>query len=298
MRVAVALTFACLVPCARAEPDVDAILRRVAEEAAVFARTVPQVIGQETLHQSVVARPSRFRLRIGQDATRPPEIHHQERDLVSEYGFTTFPENPGSIHELRKVVSVDGRQVTSPDKARETLSLGVTGKDARLRNKLVRQFEQYGLKGGATDFGPMLLLFTGRHLGDFEFTFLREDSLGAVPALVLRYHQRQGDDAVMVFEGKRAMKAPLEGELWVRASDSLPLRVTSSTVLPSDKHVTEHRGSVDYAESRYGVVLPSRVHYQKLVDSQVVVDNVAEYSQYQMFSSSVEIEFQPAPKAP
>ncbi len=41
------------------------------------------------------------------------------------YALGSLPEAPSVIHEIRKVVSVDGKQVTSRAKAREAMTLGL-----------------------------------------------------------------------------------------------------------------------------------------------------------------------------
>ena len=42
------------------------------------------------------------------------------------------------------------------------------------------------------------------------------------------------------------------------------------------------------------MVLPASVRYEKVIDGQVVVENVATYSDYQMFRVDTEIRFTPA----
>lgn len=293
MRIAAVVVMAALPLWSLPNPQLEEILERVSEEAAVFADLAPRVIGRETLRQKTVKRPSRFRLRIGQDALRAPPVRYEYREIVSDYGFGTFREAPDSMHEFRTTVSVDGREIVRPAAARETLIMGVTGRDDRLLRRLLRQFEQLGLDSAATDFGQIVLLFSRRQVGDYQFTVLGERFVGAERAIELRYQQMTGlDAAATIFEGRKAVKMPLEGELWVRASDYLPLRVTVTVEIESEGLRTRHHGVIEYFPSKYGLVLPASVSYEKIIDGKRVVENLATYTDYQMFGTSVEIQFE------
>ncbi|MCP5110730.1 MAG: hypothetical protein GY953_07845 [bacterium] len=294
MRHGLVFFFVACAAAGQAPERLERILDRVSEEAAAFSNFAPRIIGRETLRQKAVKPRRRFRIRIGKDAAKPPPLRYQTREIVSEYGFTTFREAPGSLHELRTVVSVDGRQVVKGGKARETLTLGISKPDDKVKKRLLREFQKHGLSSAATDFGQLVMLFERRQLGDYRFELAREGFLGAERAVVIRYQQLQGPDSVTIFEGRRAIKARLEGELWVRASDYVPLRITTVTTIAENKHTIQHRGAVDYFSGRYGAVLPASVRYKKLVDGQPVVENVATYSGYQMFTVDAEIQFAPA----
>ncbi len=292
-RGVLAFLFLALTPLRAAGPLAQ-VLDRVSEEAEVFRRLAPKIVARETLHQKARPRRRRFRLRIGKDALQPPLIRYQHREIISEYGFTHFREAPEALHELRQVVSVDGRPVTGHEKARETLTLGVTTSDDRLKKNLLRRFEKHGLVGATTDFGQLILLFRRPNLPRYEFHQLREAFLGADPVLVLGYRQREGPEAFTIFAGRTATRARLEGELWVRKSDFVPLRITLNTTVAGDKHATTHRATVDYFPSAYGVILPAAVDYEELTDGRLVVENVATYSNYHLFSVHTEIRFGPA----
>lgn len=294
MRTAAVVVMAALPLWGQPDPRLDGVLARVSEEAAAFAELAPRVIGRETLRQRAVKRASRFRLRIGQDALRAPPVRYEYREIVSEYGFGAFREAADLLHEFRTAVSVDGREVRRPEAARETLTMGITGRDDRLLRRMLRQFEQLGIEAVATDFGLMVLLFERRQLDDYEFTLLGERFVGADRAIVLRYQQLKGPDAVTIFEGRKAVKAPLEGELWVRTSDYLPLRVTVTVAMETSGLSTRHHGVIEYFPSKYGLVLPASVRYEKTINGQKVIENLATYTDYQMFGASVEIQFEGA----
>ncbi len=282
-----------------AAEDLGLILRRVSEEAEVFRVTAPRIVARETLRQKARKKRSRFRIRVGEAARKPPAPKFQKREIVSEYGFSALKEAPDALLEVRQVVSVDGRSVTESGKARETLTLGLLNKDDRAKKRMLKRFEKLGLRGAATDFGQLILLFRRANLGRFRFRILRREQLRKETALVLAYEQKEGPEGFTIFEGRRAVRARLEGELWVRASDYLPMRITVRTTQPQGDYTAVHEGRVDYVPSRFGVLLPAEVTYRKLVDDELLVENTATYDDYHMFAAETVIQFPAAePAAP
>jgi len=295
MRLGVAILFALLCSSGAAAGDrLNRILNRVSEEAEVFRMLAPQVVGRETLRQKSRKNPGRFRLRVGDDALKPPQPKYKTRELVSEYGFSTVAEAPGALLELRQIVSIDGRQVVDQRKARETLTLGLKNNDDRAKKRMLRRFEKLGLSGAATDFGQVLLLFRRGNLERYEFSIEGVDRLGADEVIVLRFTQRKGPEAFTVFRGRESLHARLSGEIWVRSADFLPLRVDMSTGIDNGKFVTMHRGAVNYFRSAHSVMLPASVTYRQEVDGELLVENIASYSDFQMFSVDAAITFAPA----
>jgi hypothetical protein len=284
-----------------AEGGLEAILDRVAEEAEVFRNLAPKIIARETLRQRAQKPLRRFRPRIGKSALEPPKMRLEEREIVSEYGFSTLQEDPEALHEFRTVISVDGRAVAGHSQARERLTLGLTSADDRVKRKLLSQFERHGLLAAAVDFGQLILLFTRDRRGGYQFELRGEERLGAEPVLVVSYRQLEGPGAFTIFEGNRGYRARIEGEIWARQTDFVPLRIAIRTTASdaSGKREIVHSGVVDYFPSAYGVLLPAAVRYEKLVDRVRLVENVASYSNYRMFSADAEIRFETAePQAP
>ena len=275
----------------------DAILDRVSEEAEAFSTIAPKIIARETLRQTALITSRGFWPRIGSRALEKPPVKYKEREIVSEYGYGALKEVPGDLHELRKVISVDGRRVMKQKKARETLTFGITSDNDRLKKKMLREFESYGLTGAATDFGQIVLLFTRRQLENYEFQITGSGFIGDDRALILVFKQLQGDNSMTIFEGKRAVKVRLKGEVWVRMPDFVPVRITVSTTTNDGQQVVLHRGSADYLQSEFGAVLPTSVRYEKLVDDQLMVKNLYTYSSYHMFSANAEIKFVPSTDA-
>ncbi len=280
------------------EVGVEAILERVAEEAEVFRNLAPKIIARETLRQRAQKPLRRFRPRIGRSALEPPKMRVEERQIVSEYGFSAFREAPEALHEFRTVVSVDGRAVAGRAQARDRLTLGLTSDDDRIKRKLLSQFEQHGLLAAAVDFGQLILLFTRERRGEYEFELGGEQRLGSEPVLVVHYRQLEGPGAFTIFEGSRGYRARIEGELWVRRTDFVPLRIViRGTVAGSGRGEVVHSGVVDYFPSAYGVLLPAAVRYEKLAGGAPLVESVASYGDFRMFAADAEIRFETAEPA-
>ena len=136
----------------RADDLTRRLTLRLAEESAAFERSATRVLGTETLVQRAQKPPRRFRLRVGEGAKRAPQIEWQARTIVSEYGFTTFG-TENAVHELRQVVSVDGKFVKS--KGPEELAKLILAQDDSRKRALLEQFASYGLLGAVTDFGQI-----------------------------------------------------------------------------------------------------------------------------------------------
>ena len=275
--------------------DARAILRRVSEEAGVFARTAPDLVTQETLRQLSLRKKKRFRPRIGAAALRPPDLEYQSRQIVSEYAYGKLKESAG-LHEFRQVITVDGKPVQSSEAARKTLVLGIRSPDDAARRQLLKDFERYGLYGAATDFGQLILLFTREKLGDYAFSAGGKRLLGADSVVVLRYRSHPGKGSLVVFDDKQAHHLEISGELWVRASDYVPLRVT--LIAPRTEHetVSVTEASVDYAPSAHSVVTPVSALHREIVSQVVTMENQFRYQPFQKFGSESGLKFDVDPK--
>ena len=284
------------------------MIARVSEEADAFRRAAPTIVGHETLDQKARKPAPRFRPRVGNDAKAPPPVTWQDRQIVSEYGFIAFPGGtgpsgsvvpPGSsgsdeltLHELRRVISVDSHPV-SDKKNEDSLARIIALKDDQRERELLKEFEKYGLTGAVTDFGPLLLLFTPRGIEHFEFSLKGRQTLGAVDALVFRYTQIDGDELLSIFDKGKTHRLKVQGELWVRSSDYLPLRVTLSAGEGQGASTVREEASVDYVQSSFGLVVPSAVDHKELIGGQLFVQNSFIYSDFHKFGADAQIEFAP-----
>ena len=161
---------------------------------------------------------------------------------------------------------------------------------------MLREFESFGLTSAAVDLGQLILLFTGRRLGDYEFEL---NGCGALPperASIVEFRQISGYGSVTVFEGRSARREPVQGELWARESDGLPLRIVIRTIRGQDGHRLRNEATVDYAMSPHGALLPSSVTHREYLDDRLETESVCRYAPFRMFSSESQIKFDEVPK--
>ena len=273
--------------------DLRPMLDRLSEEAAAFRSLAPKLIGQEALQQLARRQSRRFRPRVGAGAYQPPPIKEYNKEIVSEYGFTALRESPDSLVEIREVVAVDGKQVREKERARERLALSLQSDNDATKKKLLSEFARHGLRGAATDFGQIILLFRRHVIDNYEFRLIREANLGPHQVVVLSYEQRQGPEALTVFSGDETRRLSVGGEIWLRRPDWAPLVITLESRVSEEGHITAHRGVVEYYESAYGLMLPVNMRYEKLYDGEPTLRLSADYSAFQMFDVQTEIKFTP-----
>jgi len=267
----------------RADEGTQKLAERLAREAEAFEKIAPELVGRETLHQRVMAAPLRFKVRVGDAAKRPVVATWKEREIVSEYAFALLGRE---IHELRQVISVDGKQVAGESQAQDALAKLVTGNDDQRKKRALEQLEKFGLQGGATDFGQILLLFSRGNLERYEFTSGGPRLLGTVPTQVFRYQQLDGKEALTVFRGDAGAKAQrlsVQGEIWVREADGLPLRITMTATDDSTDKTLREEATVDYAMSEFGTLLPVETRHRELRSGAEVAENKFTYSEFHRF---------------
>ncbi|MFB3829561.1 MAG: hypothetical protein ACE15B_22510 [Bryobacteraceae bacterium] len=253
-------------------------LARLSEEAEVFRSAIPQTVSEETLSQKAWEEPGRLRT----------------RQLVSEYSIALLPD--GFLHEVRQVTSVDGRQVRNPGKARETLVRGLRSPSDRTRNRLLDELRRYGLSEPAADVAPLLLLFTKRRLPEYAFEAAGEAVIGAEKTEKIRYRQKAGSQSVMVRQDRRAIHQPLEGEIYCRKGDGLPLRITLRGARQVRGRSYEEVFSVDYAMTPHGFLAPVSAVHRGYTGGQLRVENHFQYKRFQKFAASAEIKFSEVPE--
>ncbi len=286
-----------------AEDLVQKMTARLAEEADAFGRLAPQVLGEETLVQRAQKPRPRFRPRAGDAAKAPPPVEWQERRIVSEYGFSTLGASGGALHELRRVVSVDHRGVEENPKAQDALVRILAMKDEAKEKELLKDFEKHGLIGAATDLGQLIMLFTPRDIGRYEFTAQGPKLAGAVKALVFGYRQMGGPEALTLFDARKndqAVKIRIQGEVWVREENLLPIRVTMSArdgegPPSAPSAVVQEEVTVDYEMSRYGALLPSAAEHRELRGGSLAAQNLFTYANFHKFGASSDIKFDVQP---
>ncbi len=253
-----------------ASPQLQQVLNRLGNEAEAFRKTAPTVSAEETLDQLY---------------REPGQSEHTENhEVVSEYGYASLQASPNALHEVRKVISVDGHRVTSVAKARETLTLDVHSGDDKLKKRLLEQFEKYGLRGAATDFGQIILLFSPRHLKEYQFQLTGERQVGAESLLAFSFEQITGSGSFTVFQGNTAQRNPLKGEILARKEDGLPLRISLTTIHKINHITVTDQSTVDYAETKLGSILPVSVVHREYVDKEMLTENSFFYSPFRKWA--------------
>lgn len=281
IRVAAIVSILC---CAGAwgqtpEGKRDALLRLV-KEADTFAARATEFAGKETLQQTTLDVKN-FALGPKNGQMWPPVI---KKRIVSEYGFLRL--GPESLREMRQILTVDGNPPKHKSKDLDSIALATQTSD-KDRQKMLESFERNGLRGIATDFGPVILMFASGHSDRFEILFHRQEQMDGVDAWVFRFAQLDGPGGITIYEKGRPIRQKLMGELWFRATDYLPMRIVL------DSHHEGNKGEkmrdisyVEYKMSEFGVLLPSRVVHQSWVEKRVDVEDLFTYSDYRQLAST------------
>jgi hypothetical protein len=280
----------CLAPAAGAQ-TLPAILSRVSEEAEVFRRVAPQVLAEETLTQRALKAPPRFHPRVGAGAAKPLPPARQTREIVSEYSFGTLKDAPESLHEFRQVISVDGKPISAAATARHSLALGLASADDHARKRMLEDFQKYGLTTAVVDFGPLLLLFTKRQSGHYHFELAGDDRIGADRVKIVSYTQVSGPDRMLVFQGHRAIHQPIQGRIYARVPDGLPLRIAIVESRASGKTTFRDEAVVDYTPNAHGFVAPAAVTHRGFAGDQLLVEDEFRYTTFRKFGADAAIKF-------
>ncbi|HLW77883.1 MAG TPA: hypothetical protein VKS01_12880 [Bryobacteraceae bacterium] len=286
-----ALVLMVLAFALRADDLTNKMTERVSEEAAAFVKIAPEMLGTETLHQRTIKPASRFHPRAGAAAKAPPAVEWKEREVVSEYAFSQFGGTDGAIHELRKVITVDGKKVTEPKKAQQALAAAMTAKDDEQKRALLKEFEKYGLTSAVTDFGQLLLLFSRRDIERYEFTARPPVMIGYDRALVWSYKQLDGPEALTLFESSKARRLPIEGEIRVRASDFVPLQITLISQQGDAPSSVREEAAVSYAMTKFSVLMPTSTEHRELRGGKLAMENKFTYTDFHKFGASSELSF-------
>ena len=286
-----------LIPVLRADEATLRMMARVSEEAEAFKKLAPEVLGQETLHQRSLRPQGRFHPRVGNGPAQPG---WQERTIVSEYGFTSFSDGAesSSLHELRQVTSVDGKKIEDSKKAQQVLAKAITSSDDSRKKQLLKQFEKYGLLGAVTDYGQALLLFTRQNLERYEFTGKGANSLNGQSVLVFHYQaDADGPETITVIEENNNNKVkhlPIEGELWVRSDNFVPVRITMVATQTDAPDRVKEEAAIDYAMSPYGALLPVKTEHRETRWGKIDAENQFLYTDFKKFGASTDIKFDTA----
>ncbi len=256
-----------------------AILLQLGKQAEAFRRIAPLTLSEETLEQR--SRPDQ------------PGSSFETHEVISAYGFAGLRNAPRAIHEVRKVISVDGHQVTSLSKARQAMTLGLKSTDDKLKKRLLEDLERNGLRGAATDFGQVILLFSPQRLQNYTFKITGERQVGADRLIVVGFTQKAGDSGVTVFRGNSAERESLQGEISLRGKDLIPLRITMTSTGKSGDLLFREESTVDYATSFAGCVLPVSVVHREFQNNELLSENLFSYAPFRKLTPGAQLTLPP-----
>ncbi len=297
-RLALAAFLTSISP-AFAQMTVSQALVRISEEASVFQENLPKTVAQETLTQQAILPPSRFVALGSRSILTPPKQRIATHEVVSEYSVGPLKNSDSqNLFEFRKVVTVDGKAVRSAESARRELTLGVRSQDDNVRKRMLQEYARFGLVDVASDYGLILLAFTTRGLKTMQVRPAEESRIGAEAALVFDWKQVSSDAGELEFRGRVAVREALQGKLWARASDGLPLRVQAWAEYEQSKHKIRDEATVEYVMSSHGFLTPASVLHRHIVDGQMLTQNLYRYDAFRLFASDSELKFTEIPDFP
>ncbi len=253
-------------------------LFRLTNEASRLWQTAPAFIAREKVNQKVLAR-NRSHFRIGADAVKA-EPMFQTREIQSFYGFGTLPGAPEALREFREMYAVDGSPVEDENKARAKFVATMTGGDGASKQALITEFEKTCVAGSATDFGQLILLFTKTNVGKYTYALTGDTRLGVDTAWLIQFKQQAGSQSLHIAEGRKKISEKLNGEVWVRQGDYLPLRIVLTSTRKHDKNEVRDEAKVDYTVVS-GALLPAALVYRHFLNDEMVLESIYRYSDWQ-----------------
>ena len=89
-----------------------------------------------------------------------------------------------------------------------------------------------------------------------------------------------------MFRGdSKTQRLSVEGEIWVREADGLPLRITMSASDSSADKTLREEATVDYAMSEFGTLLPVETTHRELRSGVEVEENKFTYTEFHRFGA-------------
>jgi len=176
------------------------------------------------------------------------------------------------------VYESDGKNILPRAKAWAELQEAVLTNFA-LRSELRGEFERESLGDTAVDFGQLLLLFQKTSLPKYTFAVASSELVGADAALVISFAQVSGAASLHLNEAGKRSQARLEGQIWVRATDYLPLRIVLRAERDQKKGRIRDEVHVDY-EPHQGTLLPASVSHRRYLDDRLRAENIYQYAEW------------------
>ncbi len=253
-----------------------------------FQRKAPQATALETLRQNSFRVPPHPLIAIGVAAADPMEPRFITHEVVSEYTLGHL-KGSSDLLEFRALVSLDGRPVATPDTARRALAQAARSGEDRARRRLLDELSRLGLLDVATDYGTILLAFTSSGQQALHIHPAGDGWIGTDPALRFDWEQTAG--GALEFRGRKLARRPLEGSIWVRVGDGMPLRISCSFKHSELAHVLRDDASVDFVLSPPGFVAPATVVHRHYVDGRALTENHYTYGPFHLFQADTTIRY-------
>jgi hypothetical protein len=273
----------------------QALIDATARAAAIFARSAPGIVARERLEQ----RGRRGFVRVLEQQAKKPSKSTQDGNItvnlppefrthvvISDYALGQIGKTR-AIHEIRSILTIDGREISPADEARHALAIGIRSPDDELKHRLLENFERNRLEGAVTDFGPLLLLFTTAARPHYTFAMGRQRLLHGVPMIALQYTQISGNSGLTVFHNRTVNVRSTHGEIWLRTGDLLPLRIILETEAPvAGTLKIRNSAVVDYTPTAFGLA-PAHIHHMQSLGPDLLVENDLQYSGYQRLTPGI-----------
>jgi hypothetical protein len=269
---------------AQTPPDLTECLEALDRTASNFAAGAPGLMSEETLDQHgrrgfiEILRGKKDEIK-NLDFTLPDEFH--DHKVISNYGLAEVG-RPRVLHEIRTIMTIDGKALEDPGEARHVLTAGLQSPDDDTKRRLLENLDREQLEGAVTDFGQLILLFGKRYQHDYRFSVNRDrgQRLGGESVVVVKFKQISGLQGLTFFKGTDEDRQPATGQIWLRARDLVPLRILFNTEeFVSKRFTIRTEATVDYASSPVGLV-PQSVTHKQFLNSDLMVENDLHYGEF------------------
>jgi hypothetical protein len=263
------------------DPRVTEAMYRVSKEASQLWQIAPGFIARETLNQKALARKvSHFQV----GSISPGETRYQTREIVSFYGLGAFKGSPEALREFRETFSLDGAAVEDENKARTHFVELLTHGDNSAKQEAVDKFEKRCVAGSATDFGQLILLFTKLNVNKYAYDFGGDTRLGVDSAWIIQFKQQKGKESLHISDAGKKIDEKLQGEIWVRQGDYLPLRVVLNSTRKNHKNEVRDEAKVDYTVVS-GALLPAAIVYRRFLNDELVLESIYRYAGWEAMAA-------------
>jgi hypothetical protein len=141
----------------------------------------------------------------------------------------------------------------------------------------------------------LILLFTKRQAPDYRFELAGEDRIGADAVKTVVYTQTAGPARMLIFQGRRAIHQPVQGRIYARIPDGLPLRITMVESRQNGKTPIRDEATVDYTLNAQGYLAPAAVTHRSYAGDQLTVEDHFRYAPFRKFGADAAIKFDTQP---